>query len=84
MAHKIRVCNCRLSKPRCISVTGMSFSVATTAFESQFAAIRQSFSRPASMTEIRARAKKHMEVEEDKEDRLQAEKELQVMGKRSP
>ncbi|RDX87973.1 hypothetical protein CR513_30497, partial [Mucuna pruriens] len=35
-----------------------------------------------SMNEIQARAKKYVEVEEDKEDRLQAEKELLAMGKK--
>ncbi|RDX72942.1 hypothetical protein CR513_47524, partial [Mucuna pruriens] len=39
-------------------------------------------SRPASMTEIRARAEKHVEAEEDKEDRLQAEKETPSVGKK--
>ncbi|RDY10526.1 hypothetical protein CR513_04951, partial [Mucuna pruriens] len=33
-------------------------------------------SRPASMTKILAQAEKHVEVEEDKKDRLQVEREL--------
>ncbi|RDX94600.1 hypothetical protein CR513_22994, partial [Mucuna pruriens] len=40
-------------------------------------------SRLASITEIKARAKKHVEAEEDKEDHLQAEKEMSVVGKKS-
>ncbi|RDX92620.1 hypothetical protein CR513_25220, partial [Mucuna pruriens] len=40
-------------------------------------------SRPTSMIEIRTRVEKHVEAEEDKEDRLQAEKELLTVGKKT-
>ncbi|RDY11505.1 hypothetical protein CR513_03821, partial [Mucuna pruriens] len=40
-------------------------------------------SRPASMTEIRARVEKHVEVEEGKEDRLQAERAVLAFGKKN-
>ncbi|RDY13811.1 hypothetical protein CR513_01217, partial [Mucuna pruriens] len=40
-------------------------------------------SRPTSMTKIKARAEKHVEADEDKEDHLLAEKELPIIGKKS-
>ncbi|RDY10132.1 hypothetical protein CR513_05410, partial [Mucuna pruriens] len=39
-------------------------------------------SKPTSMSEIRAQTKKHVEAEEDKEDRLQAERGIPTMGKK--
>ncbi|RDX69607.1 hypothetical protein CR513_51254, partial [Mucuna pruriens] len=40
-------------------------------------------SRLSSMTEIRARAEKHVEAEEDKEDRLQVERVVPAFGKKN-
>ncbi|RDY00054.1 hypothetical protein CR513_16810, partial [Mucuna pruriens] len=74
-----------------------SFVDLAAAFESQFTANKTkrleglhinpfsdslALSHPANMIEIRALVEKHVEVVEDKEDRLLEEKELPIVGKK--